>query len=66
MRRALIGAPVRGALDELIRVGEDEDPIDLGLFMRNHIFIYRRRRFDADRGQGAATARDGRPKSSEE
>ena len=39
---------VCGEIDELIRVAEDQDPTGFGLVMRNHIFMSRRRLFDAD------------------
>ena len=41
-------AAVCGEIDELIRVAEDQDPTGFGLVMRNHIFMSRRRLFEAD------------------
>jgi DNA-binding GntR family transcriptional regulator len=39
---------VCGEIDELIRVAEDQDPVGFGLVTRNHIFMSRRRLFEAE------------------
>lgn len=41
-------AAICGEIDELLRVAEDQDPIGFGLVMRNHIFMSRRRLFEAE------------------
>ena len=47
-------AAVCGEIDELIRVAEDQDPTGFGLVMRNHIFMSRRRLFEADEAAAPA------------
>ncbi len=49
-----IVAAIVGEIDELVRVAEDQDPTGFGLVMRNHIFMSRRRLYDADGADGAA------------
>jgi DNA-binding GntR family transcriptional regulator len=41
-------------ISELVRVAEDQDPTGFGLVMRNHIFMARRRLFEAE-GEAQAT-----------
>ena len=41
-------AAICGEIDELVRVAEDQDPVGFGLVMRNHIFMSRRRLFEAE------------------
>jgi len=47
---------VSNEIGELIRVAEDQDPVGFGLVMRNHIFMSRRRLFEAAGRAGAAEA----------
>jgi len=39
---------VCGEIKELVRVAEDQDPTGFGLVMRNHVFMSRRRLFEAE------------------
>lgn len=43
-----IVSAVCGEISELVRVAEDQDPTGFGLVMRNHIFMSRRRLFEAE------------------